>query len=299
MTDEHLASMRVVQFLTVILTAVLFFTGETSTAGETSPIHRICAGAEGCAKRSAPVAVPVQARTQVNPPHINDRVWIPQMYGPLKFRVLFPDNFDTTKRYPLVVFLHGSGESGDDNVEQIRNGVELFATSKYKKMFPAIVIAPQCPENDTWGGYLYHNRPTPSQNLVVSLTQVLLMQLPVDINRVYLTGVSMGAIGTWDIVARYPGLFAAALPIAGAGDPANSRALQRLPICSFHGDQDLNVDPVDDRNMFALIQSAGGIMKYTEYPGVGHNAWDQTYSDTTVISWLFSQSAQSNLGQTR
>ena len=223
-------------------------------------------------------------------PVVDDAVWVPKSFRGLSYRILMPIHFDPQTSYPLVVFLHGSGESGTDNQVQIRNGVEKFASSKYRSRFAAIVIAPQCPDDeDSWGGYAYDNKPTETQARVIQLTRALIGELPIDEDRVYLMGVSMGAIGTWDIIARYPHLFAAAIPVAGAGDPQNFSILLNFPIWAFHGELDENVDPEDDETMFSLIHSAGGLMKYTEYKGVGHNSWDQTFSNPKVIEWLFEQ----------
>ena len=220
---------------------------------------------------------------------IDESIWIAGIYDTLPYRILYPVGYDPSVQYPLIVFLHGSGESGDDNLAQVSNGVQLFATADYQSEFPAIVVAPQCPDDDSWGGYLYQNKSTATQSRVLSLVKELVAKLSVDSHRIYITGLSMGGIGTWDIVWRFPGVFAAALPIAGSADPATVNDLMQVPIWAFHGSNDRNVPPTEDRIMYRLISQHGGIERYTEYPGVAHNAWDRTYADKSVIQWLFSQ----------
>ena len=224
------------------------------------------------------------------PNHGSNAAWDAGVYDTLPYRILYPAGYDPARLYPLVIFLHGSDESGSDNQVQVSNGAELFASPDYQRDFPAFVVAPQCPDTDSWGGYLYDNKPSASETRVIGLVKSLSSVLPIDTKRVYLTGLSMGGIGAWDMIARYPGIFAAALPIAGAADSTTAKQLVQFPIWAFHGADDVIVDPIDDRNMYHLMTSMGGKEIYTEYPGVGHNAWAQTYANPNVIRWLFSQS---------
>ena len=214
--------------------------------------------------------------------------WVEGNFEGLPYRVLFPKNYQPALKYPLVLFLHGSAESGNDNRSQISNGVELFAKRSYRNKFPAIVIAPQSPTDDSWGGLFYGGQ-TETQKKVIALIDQISQLYPVDSSRRYLTGVSMGAIGAWDMVWRYPNTFAALLPIAGAADPSSAQALTQLPIWAFHGSDDDAVDPHEVREIFSFMKNNRGRMLYTEYPGIGHDSWSQTYRDPSVIDWLFQQ----------
>ena len=124
---------------------------------------------------------------------------------------------------------------------------------------------------------------------VKKLLEETMKEFPIDPQRVYVTGLSMGGFGTWDIIQRYPDLFAAALPICGGGDTAQAERLKNMPIWAFHGSIDKVVIPERSRNMIAAIKKAGGQPIYTEYPGVGHVSWTQTYSNHAVMDWLFAQ----------
>jgi predicted peptidase len=218
----------------------------------------------------------------------------------LPYRLLKPDGYDQNGKdlYPLVVFLHGSVGRGTDNQKQLRGGVEEFVKDATRKKHPCFLVVPQCPPEKQWTNVGWfdgrHNVPlakTPTEPLalVLDLIEVLCNEHRIDKDRIYLTGVSMGGYGTWDLVSRRPELFAAAIPVSGGGDPAQAEKLVRLPIWVFHGDADLLVPVERPRDMIAAIKKAGGEPKYTEYKGVGHDAWTPTYRDNKVLDWLFEQ----------
>ena len=290
------AQMKIMARLLLASLSCSIFLPQMSLA-RTASSHRITQTRFSESARGVPLRETNLLASQNSPPvsvsppqRIDGNLWHSGEFHGLKYRLLYPANYNSSQEYPLVVFLHGSGESGNDNVSQIRNGVELFGDPFYRSQFPAFVLAPQCPEDDSWGGYLYENRVSISQSRLIGLVKSVQVALRIDADRLLLTGVSMGAIGVWDIIARHPRLFAAAMPIAGAGDPKTAQRLLNMPIWAFHGSKDFNVSPEDDRNMYDLIRKSGGRMHYTEYSGVGHNSWDQTFADPFVISWLFEQS---------
>jgi predicted peptidase len=155
----------------------------------------------------------------------------------LNYRQLYPDS-DTLRKYPLVIFLHGSGERGSDNEAQLKWGVMNFAADQNMMLHPALVIAPQCPAQMSWSNFSrdknsteMHLQPTPTKpmELLIGLIHQLIKTMPVDSNRIYITGLSMGGYGTYDAIERYPNLFAAAVPVCGGGDisKATSIALYR------------------------------------------------------------------------
>ncbi len=215
----------------------------------------------------------------------------------LNYRLLFPDS-DTLRKYPLVIFLHGSGERGSDNEAQLKWGVSNFATDQNMILHPAIVIAPQCPEKSSWSNFSRGKTtsemrlqpvPTKPMELLIGLIHNLIKTMPVDSNRIYITGLSMGGFGTYDAIERYPGLFAAAVPVCGGGDVSLAASISRLPIWIFHGAEDPAVNPAFSLDMLQALTKAGAHPGFTEYPEVGHFSWLGAYSDPLMMEWMFRQ----------
>jgi len=214
----------------------------------------------------------------------------------LKYRIHLPAPMEEGERYPLALFLHGAGERGDDNRIQLRYGPPALLEYALESEDPAIIVAPQCPKEkkwvDTpWDGEAHSMPVKPSQpmRLTIELLEKLISELPVDRDRVYVTGLSMGGFGTWDIIQRRPELFAAAIPICGGGDTAKAENIKDIPIRIFHGRDDETVLPERSRQMLAALEKVGANVEYTEYQGVGHDSWTRTYSDPAVMRWLFEQ----------
>lgn len=214
----------------------------------------------------------------------------------LNFRQLNPIKVEEGKKYPLVIFLHGAGERGDDNQVQLKHGMDKFASPAVREKYPCYVIAPQCPAGEQWVNVPWSadkhknpEKPSGAMGRVFEVVDAYVKNLPVDADRIYITGLSMGGYGTWDAIARRPNFFAAAIPICGGGDSSDVSAYKSLPIWAFHGDKDTAVKVERSRDMIAALKKAGGDPKYTEYPGVGHNSWTETYNNDDVIAWLFAQ----------
>ncbi|MFT5384157.1 MAG: putative peptidase [Saprospiraceae bacterium] len=210
----------------------------------------------------------------------------------LNYRQLTTD-YNSSRKYPLVIFLHGSGERGDDNEAQLLWGVENFATDQNMKLHPSIVIAPQCPKNEGWGNFsdsmTLQPSPTHPMKLVLELINQAILQLPVDTNRIYITGLSMGGFGTFDAIARNPNLFAAAVPVCGGGDILKAKSISHIPIWIFLGAEDPVVNPVYSLSMLEALREVGAHPGFTLYPEVGHFAWIAAYSDEMMMEWLFRQ----------
>lgn len=215
----------------------------------------------------------------------------------LNYRMLFPDA-DKFRKYPLVIFLHGSGERGNDNEAQLKWGVMNFATDQNMTLHPAIVIAPQCPEQLSWSNIkrgkdnddiALQPEPGKPMALVIGLIRQLIKTMPVDTNRIYITGLSMGGLGTYDAIERYPNLFAAAVPVCGGGDTSRAASIAHIPIWIFHGAEDPAVNPVYDLNMLEALTHAGAHPGFTEYPETGHFSWIAAYSDPMMMEWMFRQ----------
>jgi predicted peptidase len=179
------------------------------------------------------------------------------------------------KKWPLLVFLHGRGERGD-NLNRVKaHGPPKFAE---KKDMQFIVVSPQCPKSDLWW----------KPKIVAGLVDEVIAKHSVDKERVYLTGLSQGGFGTWATAAAYPKKFAAVAPVCGGGKLEWAKKYGKLPIWNFHGDADRTVPPKLSRTMVEAIKKAGGNVKYTEYPGVGHNSWNPAYDDPKLYEWFLS-----------
>jgi predicted peptidase len=220
--------------------------------------------------------------------------------GVLRYRLLKPLGYDNptdkTAKLPLVLFLHGAGERGDENVRQLIHGGKTLASEELRQRHPAFVVAPQCPEKKRWVEVDWdadsHTMPAePSESLrrVFELLEALQGEFSIDKSRIYAVGLSMGGYGTWDILQRQPGLLAAAAPICGGGDPARAGAFVETPVWAFHGADDTTVKPERSRQMIEALKAGGGRPIYTEYEGVGHNSWTQTFENRLMWDWLFAQ----------
>jgi predicted peptidase len=214
----------------------------------------------------------------------------------MPYLLLKPKDYDPQMHYPLVVFYHGAGERGDDNHAQWRNGVEVFQKPENREKFLCFVIAPQCPAgkqwvNVPWGDDSEVQPAEPSRQLKLSLAilKSIEHEFPIDEKRLYVAGLSMGGFATWDVITRYPDLFAAAVPVCGGGDEKQAGKIKDLPIWAFHGGADTTVKTIRSRNMIAAIKEAGGHPKYTEYPGVGHGSWGPAFKEPELLKWMFEQ----------
>jgi predicted peptidase len=216
--------------------------------------------------------------------------------GSLPYRLLKPEAPEADKKYPLVLFLHGAGERGDDNEAQLVHGVAEFCTPENRKKYPCFLVAPQCPKEQKWAdvdwgaeSHRISKEPSKPGKLVLELIAQLQKDLPIDGKRIYLTGLSMGGYGTWDLLCRHPELFAAAVPICGGGDEMQAAKIAKLPIWVFHGALDGAVKVSRSRNMVAALEKAGGHPLYTEYPDEGHASWVPAYRAPAMMQWLFEQ----------
>ena len=221
----------------------------------------------------------------------------------LNYRMLLPKGFDESKTYPLVLMLHGAGERGNDNKKQLAHGSKLFLNETIRDSFPAIVIFPQCPRNDYWSKleadrttkpitfkYKYNEAPTTAMALVMDLMDEMVAKPYVKTDQVYSMGLSMGGMGTFEIIHRKSEMFAAAIPICGGGDPASVVAYAKtIPLWILHGAKDDVVDPKLSLNMASAIISAGGFPKLTLYDFANHNSWDPAFAEPELLTWLFSK----------
>ncbi|NCI47865.1 phospholipase [Sediminibacterium sp. WSJ-3] len=219
----------------------------------------------------------------------------------LRYRVLYPYNYKKGKSYPLILFLHGSGERGSDNEAQLVHGGKLFVRENVRRNFRAIVLFPQCPKDSFWArakripntpDWVFSpEQPAPvPQQLVKILVDSLADNHIVNSRRLYIGGLSMGGMGTYEMLGRYPGYFKAAFPICGACNiPWYLANAEKIPMWIFHGALDDVVSPQPDRELFKALMTRGipNVM-YTEYPKANHNSWDAAFAEPKLLPWLFS-----------
>lgn len=221
----------------------------------------------------------------------------------LPFRVLLPKSFNPQINYPLVMVLHGSGERGNDNELQLFHGGSLFQTEDFRAKYPAIVVFPQCPLDSYWASvkedyqtssleekYAYSKSLTKYSQLetVEAFMFFLEQKYRIDPTRRYVGGLSMGGMGTFELVTRNPDYFAAAFPICGGANPNWARLLSKTPMWIFHGEADDVVWVEHSKRMFKALQKLDSPVKLTLYPNVTHDSWHNAFAEPDLLKWLFS-----------
>lgn len=209
----------------------------------------------------------------------------------LLYRLLKPAVQKDGERYPLVIFLHGSGERGNDNVVTLKHIAPLFLKESNRSKFPCFVLVPQCPANENWTYPDWYQEPKEPLSSVLALIDSLKSLPFIDSTRIYITGLSMGGYGTWYLLTKYPEKFAAAVPICGGGDTHQAEKFKHVPIWNFHGAKDDAVPIERSRSMIQALKDAGAKPKYTEYKKVGHDSWVNAYAEPDLLPWLFGQKA--------
>ncbi|MFC1789949.1 right-handed parallel beta-helix repeat-containing protein [Patescibacteria group bacterium] len=218
----------------------------------------------------------------------------------MPYRLFVPKNYNSLTKYPLVLFLHGAGGRGNDNVSHLYDvdiGLVKLISSSNQAANPSFIIAPQCPNDEQWvdtpwgnGSYDQDNISVSDEMLMVKdILDLTISQYNIDTSRLYLTGLSMGGYGAWDMVTRFSNFFAAVVPICGAGSPNHANLIKDLPIWAFHGSSDGVVPVSGSREMIASIEALGGNPKYTEYPGTYHNSWNKAYIEPELLPWIYAQ----------
>jgi len=229
--------------------------------------------------------------------------WYIQAGDTMPYRLLLPENYNPTKKYPLILFLHGAGERGNDNELQLVHGAGLFLRDSIRKNYPAIVVFPQCSASSYWSNVQFkidnvtkkrimqfsvNGEPTIAMKLLISLLQKLAHDHKLDKRRIYVGGLSMGGMGSFELVSRQPKLFAAAFPICGGANPGIAKKLKQPAWWIFHGLKDDVVDPDLSKQMAGALKKIGAEVKLTLYPDANHNSWDPAFAEKDLLPWLFS-----------
>ena len=215
--------------------------------------------------------------------------------GKLPYRFLAPKALQADQKYPLLVFLHGAGERGTDNAAQLTWGGKVLAEAVQAKA-KCFVVAPQCPPDRQWvntpwakGSYSTDAvKESDELRKVVEIVEKVSKESPIDPDRVYVMGLSMGGFGTWDLIMRHGDLFAAAVPICGGGDPSKANEIT-TKVWAFHGAADSVVPTEGTREMVEALKKAKNDPRYTEYPGVGHASWVNAWNEKELMGWLMEQ----------
>jgi len=213
----------------------------------------------------------------------------------MPYRLFVPEGAAPDHPLPLVVWLHGASGVGTDNRAQITEGGNEFGSRLWVKpeiqaKYPAFVLAPQSPPSEVWGS-VGSAKVTTFGQLVIDLIDSLAREFPIDRDRVYLLGQSRGGIGVWDLIAKRPDVFAAAVPLCAQGDPKRIGAARGVKVWVFHGAKD-TMPVTNAREMVAALTAAGGTVKYTEYPDLGHEIWTRVFAEPELPAWLFAQRRQ-------
>lgn len=182
---------------------------------------------------------------------------------------------DFNKKWPLIMFLHGAAEQGDDLALVKRHGIPKRIDKK--RDFPFVVVSPQCPQGYWW-----------SNDLLIALLDDIIANYRIDKDRVYLTGISMGGYATWELAIEYPDRFAAIAPICGGGDPYLIDRIKHIPVWAFHGEKDRIVKVYKSKRLVNALKVAGGNVRLTIYPGMRHDVWKVTYTNQKLYDWFLS-----------
>jgi len=219
----------------------------------------------------------------------------------IAYRILFPENFDPTKKYPVLFFLHGRGESGKDNEKQLANGGKLFLKPEVRQQFPAIIVFPQCTADSYWANvkittdsagkrnfdFIKGGDPTKAMKALLGMIDNMLDKPYINKKQVYAGGLSMGGMGTYELLRRKPKTFAAAFAICGGDNLANVNKYKHVPVWIFHGGKDDVVNPAFSIAISNQLKIVGKEVKFTYFPDANHNSWDSAFAEPQLLPWLF------------
>lgn len=209
-----------------------------------------------------------------NPVRTDYLLYLPEGYGA------------TQEEWPLILFLHGSGERGSDlNKVALHGPPKLIA--KEMKTFPFVIVSPQCPAGDRW-------RSDAQVDTLNALLDSIVSQYRIDTDRIYITGLSMGGFGTWNLAGAYPDRFAAIAPVCGGGDAEHAASIAHLPIWVFHGEKDQMVPIKESEEMVDALKKSGCRVKFTAYPDAGHDSWTATYQNPELYTWFLKHTRSEN-----
>ncbi|MDN3586841.1 prolyl oligopeptidase family serine peptidase [Pedobacter aquatilis] len=220
----------------------------------------------------------------------------------INYRILFPENFNPAQKYPVLLVLHGRGESGNDNEKQLTHGAKLFVKDEVRRNFPAIVVFPQCGSDSYWANvnittddkgkrnfnFVEGGKPTKAMHALQNMVKDFLKKPFVNKEQVYVGGLSMGGMGTYELLRRQRKTFAAAFAICGGDNTNNIKKYKHIPLWIFHGAKDDVVAPEFSMAIAERLKTVGKEVKFTLYPNANHNSWDSAFAEPQLLPWLFS-----------
>jgi predicted peptidase len=210
----------------------------------------------------------------------------------LPYRLFVPLGYDSTRKYPLLLWLHGGDGRGSDNVRQLNGGNQLgthfFAGKEVQLKFPMFVLLPQCPSGDNWSDPDL-NQPTKWLEMTMAALADVRKEFSIDPDRLYLAGQSMGGLGVWSTLQAYPGMWAGAVVLCAYDNFTDVKVLAQTPIWVFQGKDDDTVPVLLVQGMMKQLRKARANVRYTEYPKVGHDVWMEAFADPELLPWLSSQ----------
>jgi len=225
--------------------------------------------------------------------------WIKQYEKGIPYNVFFPKGFfKSGAKFPMVLFLHGAGERGNDNEKQLIHIAPILSSQEVQEKFPAVLVFPQCPESDYWANVNREDGiwtpdsseyPTKAMGKVIDLIDMLDNLENIDTSRMYLAGLSMGGFGSFDLLSRRPNYFAAAVTICGGADLDKVSLYSELPLWNFHGVQDPVVPVSLSRDAVRALRKQGSEVIYTEYEDGEHDIWTRAFENPELIPWIFKQ----------
>jgi predicted peptidase len=256
----------------------------------TRPFHIFC----GAFLALLPFTKVLHAATELTKDDIDFRkeAYVSKTTDRLPYRLFTPLGFDRARKYPLVLFLHGTDGRGSDNVKQLTQqnqlGSHFWISPEVQNKFPTFVLAPQCPTGQTWSEPEF-NQPSKWLVMAVEALTKVEKEFPIDPDRVYVVGQSMGGLGVWSLLQNYTGKWAAAI-IMGAYDTfSDIPAIAQVPLWVFQGDADSSVPVTQVRSMVAQLKKAHANLRYTEYHKAGHEVWAKAFAEPDLLPWLSSQ----------
>ena len=229
-------------------------------------------------------------------------VWKNSKNDSLNYRFGKPNNIKPKGKYPLLFFLHGAGGRGYNNNDQLLDAgsIEAFSKQNLFSKYGSYLVAAQVPYSQQWVDVRWDGliHQTPKISKTMEMTLELLDSIIhdhsnyIDINRIYILGISMGGYGVWDAIHRRPHFFAAAIPICGGGDISSSKLISHLPIWAWHGEQDPVINVKRSREMYDAVNNDRGNIKYTEVKGRGHDVWLDAWRSKDLWNWIYSQTRE-------
>jgi predicted peptidase len=203
------------------------------------------------------------------------------------YLLYLPEGYETEpKDWPLILFLHGRGECGNDLSKVEAHGPPMLIAKK-EKQFPFVIVSPQCPENEWWSTEL-------QVDTLNALLDDVVSQYNIDQERIYVTGLSMGGFGSWSLAAAYPDRFAAIAPICGGGNPEDAASIAHLPVWVFHGEKDQAIPIKRSEEMVLALEKSACRVQFTTYPDAGHDSWTTTYTNPELYAWFLKHTRSDN-----